>query len=175
MSRLIFVPLPGDLNAYTMVGGQQKQIFKESGDHGAGWQFANLTLGSLKDFRITIEVVHTTGSFLGDIAIDDIQFVDCTPGAENSPASCDFEGGICSLQHVTANVDFNWERNKGGTGSWKTGPTMDHTTNSADGYYIYTEASYPRREVLTTYYRFCYNLNYDIIRFAFLILCLKII
>ena len=134
-----------------MIGGQQKQIMKETGDHGSGWQLANITggLSSLTNFSIIIEVVHTTGSFQGDIAIDDIKFVDCTPGAENSPASCDFESGLCSLQHVTANVDFNWERNKGGTGSWDTGPTADHTTNSADGYYIFTEASYPRREVLS--------------------------
>ena len=130
-----------------MVGGQQSQILKQSGDQGSGWQLANITLSSLKDFSITIEVVHTTGSFLGDIAIDDIAFVDCTPGAENSPASCDFEGGLCSLQHVTSNVDFNWERNKGGTGSYDTGPKTDHTTNSAEGYYIFTEASYPRRQV----------------------------
>ena len=132
---------------YTNVGGQQSQVLKQSGDQGSGWKLANITLSSLKDFSITIETVHTTGSFQGDIAIDDISFVDCTPGAENSPASCDFESGLCSLQHVTSNVDFNWERNKGGTGSFDTGPPTDHTTNSADGYYIFTEASYPRRQV----------------------------
>ena len=133
---------------YTMVGGQKSQVFKKSGEQGSGWKLANVTLSTLANFSLVIEAVHTTGDFKGDIAIDDIKFVDCTPGAENSPASCDFESGICSLQHVTANVDFNWERNKGGTGSWNTGPKADHTTNSAEGYYIYTEASYPRREVM---------------------------
>lgn len=72
-------------------------------------------------------------------------------GAENTPAHCDFEEGICSLQHVTDNVDFNWERAKGGTGSYGTGPDKDHTTNSAEGYFIYTEASYPRRQVMISH------------------------
>lgn len=131
---------------YKVIGGQQQQVFTKSGDQGAGWLFANITLGSLTNFSITLEVVHTLGSFKGDIAIDDIVFADCTPGAENSPASCDFEEGLCSLQHVTDNVDFNWERNSGGTGSWNTGPKADHTLNSAEGHYLYTEASYPRRQ-----------------------------
>ena len=36
---------------------------------------------------------------------------------------------------------------QGGTGSYNTGPKADHTTNSAEGFYIFTEASYPRRQV----------------------------
>ena len=68
---------------YTVTGGAQSQVMQESGDHGSGWQLANITLSSLKDFQIIIEMVHTVGGFQGDIAIDDIKFVDCTPGGNH--------------------------------------------------------------------------------------------
>jgi MAM domain-containing protein meprin/A5/mu/flagellar hook capping protein FlgD len=37
--------------------------------------------------------------------------------------------------------DWNWYVDAGGTGSSGTGPTVDHTTNSDTGIYIYTEAT----------------------------------
>jgi len=41
--------------------------------------------------------------------------------------------------------DFDWSRNKGATTSYGTGPSFDHTLQTPQGYYIYTEASGRRR------------------------------
>lgn len=55
---------------------------------------------------------------------------------------CDFEQGFCQWYH-SSDSDFTWTRNQGPTRSWNTGPDADHTTGA--GWYIYTEASVPRR------------------------------
>ena len=40
---------------------------------------------------------------------------------------------------------FNWTRAQGRTPSVVTGPTTDHTTGGAAGYYVYIETSHPRK------------------------------
>ena len=41
---------------------------------------------------------------------------------------------------------MDWTRHHGSTGSIDTGPTVDHTTNTSKGYYMYIETSYPALE-----------------------------
>ena len=58
----------------------------------------------------------------------------------DSLTSCDFELGFCTwIQDHTD--DFDWTRDKGKTSSSSTGPSFDHTTQTARGYYIYIEAT----------------------------------
>ncbi|XP_071499310.1 MAM and LDL-receptor class A domain-containing protein 1-like [Diadema antillarum] len=60
---------------------------------------------------------------------------------------CTFEDnndGFCGFQQDTADV-FDWTRHAGKTASANTGPSVDHTYGTGEGYYIYTEASNPRR------------------------------
>ena len=64
---------------------------------------------------------------------------------EEDCADCDFEQSECGYVHVP-NTWFNWTRNAGPTASTGTGPVRDHTLNSTDGHYMYTEASYPQWE-----------------------------
>ena len=52
----------------------------------------------------------------------------------------DFETGFGSWANV-AGDDIDWTSDSGGTPSNGTGPTVDHTTGSASGFYLYTEAS----------------------------------
>ena len=52
---------------------------------------------------------------------------------------CDFEVDTCACSD-TAQDWYFWTRTSGGTPSYGTGPSGDHTTGS--GYYLYTEASY---------------------------------
>jgi hypothetical protein len=42
--------------------------------------------------------------------------------------------------------DFNWVTNKGTTVTALTGPSVDHTTDSTNGFYAYIETSSPRKE-----------------------------
>ena len=54
--------------------------------------------------------------------------------------SCDFELGFCTwIQDHTD--DFDWTRDNDGTPSSDTGPSIDHTTQTDSGYYIYIETS----------------------------------
>ncbi|XP_044181061.1 MAM and LDL-receptor class A domain-containing protein 1-like isoform X3 [Acropora millepora] len=60
------------------------------------------------------------------------------------PVSCNFDFGLCpGWSQSTADV-FNWTRGTGKTWSTDTGPSSEHTSES--GYYMYIEASPPRRE-----------------------------
>ena len=57
-------------------------------------------------------------------------------------AKCDFENNRCGWKEASGDSDqFDWLRRKGSTPSIGTGPTIDHTTNSTNGYYLYIEAT----------------------------------
>jgi len=55
--------------------GVEKEIWKASGNKGDKWNEARITVRSRNPFRLTLEAVHP-GSYLSDIAIDDIKFTD---------------------------------------------------------------------------------------------------
>ena len=86
-------------------------------------------------------------SVSGDIAIDDISFVasrcsvvpsiavpPTAPPATPPPVvnNCTFEGGFCSWLNLLGD-NFDWTRSRGGTASWNTGPTVDHTLGTSKG------------------------------------------
>lgn len=57
---------------------------------------------------------------------------------------CTFESSLCDWSQLTDDT-FDWTRMAGATPTRLSGPTRDHTTGSASGYYIYAEMSKPRR------------------------------
>ena len=62
------------------------------------------------------------------------------------------QGGSGSWSNVGGD-DIDWTRDSGGTPSNRTGPTVDHTTGTSSGFYLYTEASgrnrgYPNKTAL---------------------------
>lgn len=86
-------------------------------------------------------------SVSGDIAIDDITYatpqcsvvpslaVPPTPPPTTPPPiinNCTFEGGFCSWTNLKGD-QFDWTRSRGGTSSWSTGPTVDHTLGTSRG------------------------------------------
>ena len=74
------------------------------------------------------------------MAVDEVKLIN-----DNCPATkyCDFEAGICNYEHdVTA--DFQWARQRGATISSGTGPAVDKTYQTTEGFYMYIEASYPQ-------------------------------
>ncbi|CAH1243823.1 PTPRA [Branchiostoma lanceolatum] len=58
---------------------------------------------------------------------------------------CDFEAGLCQYTQDTAD-DFDWTRDSGGTPTGRTGPTVDHTTGTSSGHYMYIETTLPRQD-----------------------------
>lgn len=73
-------------------------------------------------------------------------------------AACDFEYDRCGWKEASDDSDqFDWQRRKGSTPSIGTGPTIDHTTNSTSGYYLYIEATsgtaYQNAKLISPLYR----------------------
>ena len=59
-----------------------------------------------------------------------------TPAPTPAPLlACDFDNSTCGFDYT---ADYDWTLNSGGTSTWNTGPSSDHTSGS--GYYMYVEA-----------------------------------
>ncbi|CAB3983523.1 A disintegrin and metallo ase with thrombospondin motifs 14 [Paramuricea clavata] len=59
--------------------------------------------------------------------------------------NCTFEHNFCAWINLKRDDQRDWTLNRGKTRTSKTGPSVDHTTNSTRGQYIYFEASSPVR------------------------------
>lgn len=76
---------------------------------------------------------------------------DCCDGSDENMATCsgynmcDFEFGMCGWQQLT-NDQFDWQRHRGPTSSYGTGPSSDHTKGTLSGYYLFIESSQPRTQ-----------------------------
>ncbi|XP_066300036.1 MAM and LDL-receptor class A domain-containing protein 1-like [Branchiostoma lanceolatum] len=129
----------GTLNVYLKTGSSNTLLWTKSGDNDDVWRLGYVTVSSPNDvFQVVFEGVRGQ-SFRGDIAIDDLQLRDgsCPP-----PGFCNFEQGLCSWSNAGPITDqFDWLRNQGGTPSSVTGPAVDHTTNTDQGFYMFTEVS----------------------------------
>ena len=104
------------------------RIWSRTGSHGNVWRQVLLTLSSSQPFTLVFEGVRGT-SYRGDIALDDITLGDgkCPP-----PRLCDFGDDWCHWSNVQGD-QFDWTRARGRTASIGTGPTTDHTTQTANG------------------------------------------
>ncbi|XP_071956934.1 MAM and LDL-receptor class A domain-containing protein 2-like [Antedon mediterranea] len=52
---------------------------------------------------------------------------------------CDFDKDFCDWTQAKETDEFDWLRNNGPTNSINTGPSRDHTTGTAKGYYVYID------------------------------------
>ena len=99
---------------------------------------------------------------MGDIAIDDLSLVDgeCP---FNTVYGCDFDenSNICGFTSDTVNSDFKWTRSSGATSTLNTGPSVDHTTSSKTGHFMYIEATRQKKgdkaRLLTPLYSYYQN------------------
>ncbi|XP_015227028.1 PREDICTED: MAM and LDL-receptor class A domain-containing protein 1-like [Cyprinodon variegatus] len=131
----------GTLNVYQQSeDGEEVLIFSQSGDQGMFWRFAQ---GSLlpwvKPYRIVVEGVKAGPTIEGDMAFDDIKL---TNAECMNHSFCDFESSFCHWSNVGGGVDQgDWLLGTGDSPNPNTGPTVDHTTNSSYGHYIYVDSS----------------------------------
>ena len=120
-------------------------IFEIGGEQGNEWHVAqaNLIVPANKLFYIQFEGVIGKGifsSFYGDIAIDDYLLKDreCEPYG-----NCDFEEDMCAWKNAETGVNLNWILGKGQTSkSNLTGPSIDHTSGTAVGGYVFVSTTY---------------------------------
>ncbi|EDV21956.1 uncharacterized protein TRIADDRAFT_59472 [Trichoplax adhaerens] len=121
--------------------GARHLIWSRSGPQGDKWKIAQRNIRTGIPYNFTFEG-YTGANFLGDIAIDDVQFLDRPCVLYND--ECDFQEGWCGWLQDQGDT-FNWTRKIGPTGTPNTGPSVDHTSRSPTGYYIYAESSTPQR------------------------------
>ncbi|XP_062407771.1 MAM and LDL-receptor class A domain-containing protein 1 [Sardina pilchardus] len=131
----------GTLNVYQQPAeGEASLVFSHAGDMGELWRFAQAPLqatASTGSYRIVVEGVRGQ-SEQGDMAVDDVLVTDaaCPPGGH-----CDFELNTCAWTNLYGVDDTDWLRGQGVNPSLNTGPSVDHTTNSSIGYYMYVDTA----------------------------------
>ena len=139
----MYGPTVGSLNVWLRQGGQlTRQIWSKTGNLGNKWRLGQVTIKSDFDFEVVLEGVVGT-SYTGDAAVDDIEMI---AGECDAEASCDFETGYCGYYNTFEGDNFDWLRNKGDTDSFATGPIVDVSTGTKEGYYVFIEASYPQKQ-----------------------------
>ncbi|XP_064640489.1 MAM and LDL-receptor class A domain-containing protein 1-like [Lineus longissimus] len=126
----------------------QAGLFKLETKELKKWKHANFEVDVNSTYRLRF-VSRVAGR--GVVAIDDIMVYDgscsfITPFSPQSEAvvkgfDCDFDSGICGWS-IPQGATHKWTRNRGSTGTSKTGPPSDR---SGDGYYLYAEASFIKR------------------------------
>ncbi|XP_054756547.2 MAM and LDL-receptor class A domain-containing protein 1-like [Lytechinus pictus] len=125
------------------------------GNSGPQWLQAQLTVpSSTRSFYIVVEGTVGDSVYAADIAVDDFSMTTGSCTATSDPlypfvANCDFEDGMCGYTQPNEDYEnddeFDWFLNSGPTGTDGSGPNADHTKGTADGHYLYVEASQPRR------------------------------
>uniref|UniRef100_A0A3Q3KJW2 MAM domain-containing protein n=2 Tax=Mastacembelus armatus TaxID=205130 RepID=A0A3Q3KJW2_9TELE len=120
--------------------GEKALIFSQTGDQGRLWRFAQASLlPRIRPFRIVVEGMKAGPTQEGDMAFDDVQLTDdhCPPFG-----FCDFESNMCSWSNLGAEVDQgDWLHGRAASPNPNTGPSVDHTTNSTHGHYLYVDSS----------------------------------
>lgn len=128
----------GTLNVYLRQSNTlTKNLWSRAGDFGNFWRYGHVTISSEVEFQVALEGV-VGRSFTGDAAVDDIEI---TNGACYEELSCDFEEDNCGYYNTKEGDEFDWQRGKG-KNSFSTGPSVDHTTNTALGYYAFIYLNY---------------------------------
>jgi hypothetical protein len=82
-------------------------------------------------------------SIISNAAVDDIELVN---GPCDAEASCNFEVDLCGYYNVQEEDDFDWIRGRGDSDSPTTGPSIDSTTQTEEGYYVYIDSSEPQKK-----------------------------
>ncbi|XP_022096502.1 MAM and LDL-receptor class A domain-containing protein 1-like [Acanthaster planci] len=117
--------------------------FTINGNLGEIWNVGRFPFVAYSDYQVVFEATVGNGD-QGDIAIDDVEIFSGTcPPID----SCNFDdASSCTWVNDLTTDTFDWIDGAGGTPSFNTGPSVDHTYGTAQGLYKYIEASYPKKK-----------------------------
>ncbi|RNA26976.1 MAM and LDL-receptor class A domain-containing 2-like [Brachionus plicatilis] len=122
-----------------------KRLGSIMGTGNKNWFNVNFAIGKMPA-NYQLEVVaypeYVTDLDYYDIAIDDVEFLDCSPNSliTDEDLRCDFENGFCSYYN-DVNSSIKWTRKANVSAYYQnTGPLYDHTTGV--GYYAVYKPTY---------------------------------
>ncbi|MFT7812312.1 MAM and LDL-receptor class A domain-containing protein 2-like isoform X1 [Arapaima gigas] len=129
----------GSLKIYQQdAEGRLRLSFFQTGSQGLLWRHGRATMESMeKPFQMVVEGVRGPG-LSGNIAIDDVQL---SPGPCLAPGYCDFQTDLCGWTNVGTGDQADWLWGHGALPTTSTGPRVDHTTGSGQGYYMYVDSA----------------------------------
>ncbi|AWP20537.1 putative MAM and LDL-receptor class A domain-containing protein 1 [Scophthalmus maximus] len=131
-------------------------VWSQTGNQGNKWRRGEVFLGLSNNFQLLFRAKRGI-SYMGDVVIDDVSFIDCTPplpsdqpctleqyacANEGFSGRCNFEFDLCSWRQCRQD-DFDWLIKAGSTPTVGTGPSSDHTLRDPSGHYLYLESSFP--------------------------------
>lgn len=68
--------------------------------------------------------------------------------------NCTFERGLCMWKNLKRDDQRDWILNRGRTRTSRTGPSVDHTTKSRNGKYLYEKTGMYKKEYFSRKYFF---------------------
>jgi hypothetical protein len=148
------------LNIYKNDTSSGLVLIGQNSNYSGNWQKLEIDVSNPVEFQFILEGVIGIDydSSSGGLAIDEISYkkascaeADVTSTARplttaypTSQVDCNFECNCTCGWRWDNTSFFEWKVHKGSTDSIFTGPQADHTTDSANGYFIYIETSPPR-------------------------------
>ncbi|CAG5119499.1 unnamed protein product, partial [Candidula unifasciata] len=114
------------------------RLWSQDFDAGPGWKKAHVPILVSTNFRVVFEAVRSKVDYY--YGIDDLTIYDnaCEPDD-----SCDFEEDVClwSKEGGDSDSKFYWTRYRSYEKTASFAPAIDHTRQSATGYYMFVQAS----------------------------------
>lgn len=125
----------GDLSIETKSEGWfGNTVWSKERSQGNRWLLGEINIGaSTDDFTINIIASLTGYGHENNIAIDDVKLLD---GPCSGTGICDFETGFCNW-NTSYEGTTGWIRTQGSGNFSLERPKTDHTTQTAEGYFLY--------------------------------------
>ncbi|KAH0506885.1 Apical endosomal glycoprotein [Microtus ochrogaster] len=118
-------------------GEEDTLLWSRLGTHGNRWHQAWVTLHHQLEARTKYQLLFEglRDGYHGTMALDDIAV---RPGPCWAPKSCSFEDSDCGFSSGGLGL---WKRQSNASGHAPWGPWIDHTTETAQGYYMVVDTS----------------------------------
>ncbi|XP_062938627.1 apical endosomal glycoprotein [Cynocephalus volans] len=134
----LYGPQTGTLRlAMRRDGEEDTYLWSRSGTHGNRWHEAWATLHHQLDSSTQYQLLFEglRDGYQGTMALDDLAM---RPGPCWAPKRCSFEDSTCGF---TPGGQSLWRRQANASGHATWGPQTDHTTETAQGYYMVVDTS----------------------------------
>ncbi|KFM70445.1 MAM and LDL-receptor class A domain-containing protein, partial [Stegodyphus mimosarum] len=107
------------------------------------WEHSKASITELKDGDFSIVIFGSKTNESTVVAVDDVAIED---GACPPYGSCNFERDFCTWRNLgyPYSSGLRWIRNSGATTTYGSGPSVDVTTGTAEGWYIYVGGDFGR-------------------------------